>query len=75
MHAIEAYGSTEQKEKYLPQLGMCISLTNSAFDNIITMQIGSSSNAAGLHWQGAGFESQLTVLLVVSLRPSKQMLV
>lgn len=42
MHAIDAYGSAEQKEKYLPKLGMCISV-----DNII-VQVFSSSSA----WQG-----------------------
>lgn len=42
MHAIEAYGTAEQKEKYLPKLGVCISVSNFAFDNIITMQVGSS---------------------------------
>jgi glutaryl-CoA dehydrogenase len=32
MHAIEAYGSPEQKENYLPKLGMLMSVSNRAGD-------------------------------------------
>jgi glutaryl-CoA dehydrogenase len=33
MHAIEAYGSPEQKENYLPKLGTLMSVSNSTGDN------------------------------------------
>jgi alkylation response protein AidB-like acyl-CoA dehydrogenase len=33
MHAIEAYGSPEQKEYYLPKLGQRMSVSSSASDN------------------------------------------
>jgi glutaryl-CoA dehydrogenase len=39
MHAIEAYGSPEQKEKYLPKLGMLMSVASSADNNSLVQSL------------------------------------